>query len=203
MILERAEEHKMQILGRIALVTVTILLISLLILIVIWPYLRGILLPTRLACGSDAVHCFDRVEITPGGTFSKTLYFNNQCAYARDYRVTFVPQGALWSCDGGGQSLYYETAWSQGADLRLEPGETESVTIDVIFPQPASNNCQGKTGHLVVRHYFLDLDQEQGTCECQLSPMTSLLRTAFSGSSDLVSCPCAEVEWSQFDFNHP
>jgi hypothetical protein len=200
MILQRAEEQRMQILGRLSLVALTILLIVVLILIVIWPYLQGILLPTRLACGSDVVHCFDRVEIMPGGTFSKTLYFNNQCSYPRDYQVTFVPQGSLWSCDGSGKSLYYETGWSQGADLHLETGETESVTVDVIYPQAASNECQGESGHLVIRRSFLN---GGGECECNLSPLASLLRKVFIGASDLADCPCAEVEWSQFDFDHP
>lgn len=191
----------MQILGRITLVALTFLLITTLILIVIWPYLQGILPPTRLACGSDTVHCFDRVQIMPGDTFIKTLNFTNLYTYPRDYRVTFVRQGSLWSCDGNGTDLDYETSWSPGADLHLEPGETESVAVSVTFPDEAKNECQGETGHLVVRHHFLDRDQ--GRCACGLSPMPSLLRTAFFGSSDLVNCTCAEVAWAQFEFDHP
>lgn len=193
----------MQILGRITLLVVTVLLFTTLILIVIWPYLQGILLPTRLACGVDAVHCFDRVQVTPGDTYLKTLSFTNRWSYPRDYRVTFIRQGSLWSCDRNGEGLDYEVSWSPGADLHLEPGETESVTVHVIFPDEVKDVCHGEAGHLVVRHYFLDRDQDEGTCECDLSQMPGLLRTAFFGSSDLVNCPCAEVEWAQFAFDHP
>ena len=193
----------MQILGRVSLVALTLLLITTLILIVIWPYLQGILLPVRLACGSDAVQCFDRLQIMPGDTYIKTLDFTNRYSYPRDYRVAFVRHGSLWSCVGGGIDLDYETSWSPGADLHLEPGETESVTVNVTFPHEAKSECHGGAGHLVIRHYFLDRDQGEGTCECGLSPMPSLLRTAFFGSSDLVDCPCAEVAWAQFELNHP
>lgn len=196
-------EFTLQILSRITLVAVTILLIITLFLIVIWPYLQGILLPTRLACGSDAVHCFDRVQVMPGDTYIKKLNFTNRYSYPRDYRVTFVRQGSLWSCDRDENDLEYETSWSPGADLHLEPGETESVTVNVTFPHEAKNECQGEAGYLVVRHYFLDRDQGEETCECSLSPMPNLLKMAFFGSSDLVSCPCAEVAWAQFEFDHP
>lgn len=191
----------MQIFGRIALVAVTILLITLLTLVVIWPYLQGVLLPTRLACGSETVHCSDRVQIMPGDTFSKTLSFTNRYSYPRDYRVTFVRHGSLWSCDEGGKDLDYETSWSLGADLHLEPGETESVSVTVIVPQESSDTCQGEAGHLIIRRHFRD--QEGGTCECHLSPLASLLGMAFFGASDLVSCPCSDIEWYWFDFDHP
>lgn len=193
----------MQILGRITLIAITILLITTLILIVIWPYLQGILLPTRLACGSDAVHCFDSVQIRPGDTYIETLSFSNPFAYPRDYRVAFVQGGSLWSCDGNGEGLDYETSWSPGADLHLEPGETETVAVRVTFPDEAKITCHGEAGHLVVRHYFLDHHQGEGVCACGLPPMPSLLRTAFFGSSDPVNCPCAEVAWAQFEFNQP
>jgi hypothetical protein len=197
----RVKEHNVQIFGRIALIAVAIILIALLMLVVIWPYLEGVFLPTRLACDSETVHCYDRVQITPGESFSKSLSFTNRYSYPRDYRVAFIQFGSLWSCDGRGQDLYYETSWSSGADLHLEPGETESVDLSFIFPQLLNNECQGKAGRLGVRYYFRD--QEGETCECRLSPMASLLGRAVFGAGNLVGCSCAEVEWSWFDFNYP
>jgi hypothetical protein len=196
-----AKEYIVQVFGRIALVTVSIILIALLTLVVIWPYLQGIFLPTRLACGAETVHCYDRVQIMPGDTFSKTLSFTNHYTYPRDYRVAFIRNGSFWSCDGRGQDPFYDMIWSSGADLHLEPGETESVNITVSLPQESSGTCQGDAGQLGVRYYFRD--QEGEACECQFSTLASLLGKAVFGSGKLVGCSCDEIEWSWFDFIYP
>jgi hypothetical protein len=67
-------------------------------------------------------------------------------------------------------------AWSEGADRHLEPGETETVTVNVVFPRAASNDCQGKTGGLTIRRSTLQSRRRRAVYECRPSPWSRLWR---------------------------
>jgi len=137
------------------------------------PQALGTASPSELSRSTARVRTIRVSNIAPGDSFSETMQFHNYNSDPLDYQLVFVREGELWRCDPGGNSLYYEVVWGSGADQHLEPGETETATIAVHFPPAAGNECQGDTGHLLVRRGFIQDSGKGGIYECRPLPVFS------------------------------
>jgi len=137
------------------------------------PQVLGMASPSELRRSTARVRTIRMSNIAPGDSFSKMVRFHNYTSDPLDYRVVFVRQGKLWRCDPGGDSLYYKVVWSPGANQHLEPGETEVARITVHFPLAAGNECQGRTGCLLVRRGFIHASEKGGVYECRALPIFS------------------------------
>jgi hypothetical protein len=193
----------LQVQVKIALTAVIILLIDVSVLGVSLPQFQGVVSLGELERTTPVAQDFDLAPLTSGDSFSKTLRFFNQTPYPRNYRLVFVRHGGLWDCDGDGDDLSFQTNWSSGADRHLDPGEAETVTVTVAFPQDAEDMCPGDTGRLIVRRGYLEAGQAGGVYECCTSPLVRLLHQAYKRDGDLTGYSCMEVDRSWFRFiNH-
>ena len=166
------------------------------------PQVLGMGWPKSLGRSTRPVHSFRLVQVMPGDTFSETLRFHNRGSRPQRYRLVVVRLGSLWQCDAGGNSLYYELAWSPGADQYLKAGETETVTVTVAFPQAASNSCQNKRGWLVVRRGYLRKGRG-GVYECRPSPYTRTSDIGPPEGADLKGYICGRVDQPFLDLIYP
>jgi len=107
-------------------------------------------------------------NLSPGDVVKQNVEIGNDGSKPIYYRIVFIKQGKIWSCDAGGHSLEYQLAWSQGADRHLQPGEVEMVDIEVALPLSAQNGCMGQSGSLFIRHGAVEEQQDAGVYECFL-----------------------------------
>ena len=155
------------------------------------PETLGMISPGELSRCTPQVRIIRWDNIAPGDTFSDTMPFQNPSSRPLNYRLVFVRQGNLWKCDPGGNNLHYDIVWSPRADQRLKPGETETATVRVHFPLAAGNQCQGKTGQLLVRQGFVE--EKGGVYECRKLPAIPPGKTTSAAGDSLEGCFCWDV----------
>ena len=187
----------MRVFAKVAIRVAFVLSIIVLFFGVGVPQVLGMGWPRTLGRTTQPVHVFQVTDVMPGDTFSKTLRFHNRTSRPLRYRLVLVRRGPLWECDSSGNSLQYELTWSPGADRRLRPGETESVTISVTLPEAAGNACQGQVGWLVVRRGYLgrkSYPNTRGIYECRPSPYARSCSDGLLERDDLRGLICGRVD---------
>jgi len=104
--------------------------------------------------------------LAPGDRWSEVLRVLNLCSEPLTYQLSFVTRGELWHCDPGPSNLTYRVVWGEDVDWRLEPGEIEIATIVLHFPLAAGNECQGRSGSLLVYRGLVQSARSGGSQEC-------------------------------------
>jgi len=148
-------------------------LITGLLLGVVAPRALGFGSPSRLWATTYPNSTLQVDNLAPGDTVSQTVEIHNDGPEAMPYQIVLVKRGNIWSCDASGHSLDYDLTWNAGADQRLQPGEAETVDINVGLPLSAQSGCMGQKGYLDIRWGPVEEEKETGTHECIVLPFFS------------------------------